>query len=246
MKIRYYKLLSIMVLVIFLIVGCNSGNQAVSASASSTFHDADMEYFSEKEGALVAPDGTVYVFLGIEGSVGLLGNKKLIGKIEGEDDSEPYGFDIGLYACEQDTDRDMLLRYLPQNEWGSYYRKRTAPSLDISYMNCTRLEFVADMEMSQQNMYTAGAEHFSCGNGIVGMDSVVDFFQNVKSGKTANEAGLYTGNRIGTAYGFFTGENAAVVCFPVDSYNDKAYTIMIDNVVYVLPYDYLAQLGFRN
>lgn len=211
--------------------------------------------FSENEnGDIIALDGTEYIYLCNEGSLELLGRKQLIGKISGENASEPYGFDIGLYACEHDTDKVMLLRYMPNNEWGSFYRKKSEPMIDITGKGLIRLEFISYQEESPQYMYSVGSEHIACGKGISGKENVSDFFKDILAGETAEAAGLYDKisdvdgticYELGKVYGFYQGENAAVKPYEVWSFDDKDYSITIDDVQYVLPKEYLEKLGYR-
>ncbi len=213
----------------------------------------NLDYYQLKDdGTIVAPDGTKYVSVCVEGFLELMGKKTRIGVVAGEEGHKSYGFENGLYVCEQDTDHVMLLRYMPESEWGVFYRKKTAPPLDYSLQNCVRLELVGYQELqSDQNMYSAGADHITCGKGIVGREKVAAFFKAVMSAGPAvglNESvekedgtpeNIYA---YGNIYGFFEGETAAVIPFCVTTYDDKAFSVMIDNVDYVLPTEYLEQL----
>lgn len=209
-------------------------------------------YRLNTDGTILAPDGVEYVFVCHEGFLELLGKKTRVGIIEGEEDQKGYGFALGLYACEQDTDRVMLLRYMQDSEWGMIYRKKTSPALDYSYQNCVRLELVGYQELqSDENMYSAGAEHINCGRGIAGRGKVADLFSAILSSGPATglfelvekeDGTLENCYGYGKIYGYFEGENAAVVPFSVTSYDDKAFSVMIDNVEYELPENYLRQL----
>ncbi len=224
---------------------------AMSHGQAGNGHNLDT-YQLKSEGTIVAPDGSEYVFVCNEGFLELLGRKTRVGIIEGEEDQKGYGFALGLYACEQDADRVMLLRYMQDSEWAMIYRKKTSPALDYSYQNCVRLELVGYQELqSDENMYTAGAEHINCGKGITGREKVIDFFDEIMTaGPVAgldelvkkDDGTLENCYEYGKIYGYFEGENAAVLPFAVTSYDDKAFSVMIDNVEYELPGNYLRQL----
>ena len=76
--------------------------------------------------------------------------------------------------------------------------------------------------------------------------------------KTAKEAGLYdlvkapdgrleNCYKMGKVYGCFKDEPNLAVSFSVTSFNDKAYSIRLDNTYeYVLPEKWLAELIKRN
>ncbi len=210
---------------------------------------AGIELFSIKDdGSIVAPDGSEYSFVGNEGFLDLVGRRKLIGKIRDEEDQDIYGIiETGLYACQQDVNRVMLLRYRPDSEWGSFYRKKTASVVAISIDNCERLEFVGYREDE-----IAAVKHISCRDGIANKEDITEFLFMIKSAETVQDVGLYEAEplencyEIGKVYGFFTGENTLVVSYPVTSFDDQAYSIMIDNTEYVLPKEYLLELASNN
>lgn len=248
------RLLCVLFAVIMLLLaGCGFVQSAVAGQSAPDGKNIDSYQLTE-DGTIAAPDGTEYESVCVEGFLELLGRKTLVGVVKGEEGQKSYGFENGLYACEQDTDRVMLLRYMPESEWGVFYRKKTAPLLDYSLQNCVRLELIGYHEIefhSDENMYSAGAEHINCGKGIAGKGNVTAFFESVMAVGPA--VGLYALAEnedgtpdncygYGTIYGYFEGETAAAIPFNVTSYNNKAYSIMIDNVEYALPIEYLELL----
>ena len=205
------------------------------------------------ENHIVTPDGTEYVFLANEGFVCTFGERTLLGRIEGENVSFTHlgaEFETGMFACEGDPDRRILVRSVPDSEWLAYYRKASLPPLDPSPDNCVRMEFVLYGQI--------GIEHLTCGEGIVGAENVKAFLADIRSQQTVREANLYdlcrtpdgyleNCRQIGCVYGFFQSEPNLAVPLPVTSYNDKAYSISLGNSgEYVLPESWLAALTASN
>jgi hypothetical protein len=89
------KSITVLILITFvLLTGCsmslNYTEQSNYNAASDETTSTKLELFTDnKNGGLVAPDGTEYTFLCNEGFLELLGTKQLIGKVSGEYDSEP-------------------------------------------------------------------------------------------------------------------------------------------------------------
>ncbi len=166
---------------------------------------------------------------------------------ESQDPADDYywGFQSGIYSIKSDDDYSVLIRYVPYNEWALIYRKSSLPPFDFSIDNCSRLELV-------ERTYDADANavHVSCGEGMTDREQIAAFLSDVRSQKTAEEAGLYdllpeaeNGIRyFGTPhviYGFFEEEPHVAICLNVTSYDDQAYSVSLEKVgippEYVLP-----------
>ena len=162
------------------------------------------------------------------------------------DDPEQFehhwlGFTPGIYSVKGDEDCSILIRYIPDDEWYTVYRKSSLPPLDVSVDNCSRLELV---ERTYDD--AANAVHISCGEGMTDRAQIAAFLSDVRSQQTAQEAGLYdllpeTENGIryfGTPhvlYAFFEEEPTLVLRMEVSSYNNQAYSVSLDGKQYVLP-----------
>ena len=206
-------------------------------------------------GFISSPDtvsfyGKEYTYLASEPNLCHLGKLEFKGGME----DEPKQFEhmlgeiqTGLYSVRGDESNRVLVRYQPNNEWYSVYRKSSLPPLDYSANNCCRIEFVK---------WRSGAseDHRVCGKGIADLSMIVEFLSDVRSQKTPTEAGLYNyviqpngfykNCRItGTVLGYFEDEPFVCIRMDVTSYNDQAYSISIEGKEYVLPDKWVERLG---
>lgn len=214
------------------------------------------EYFIKTNDNLItAPDGTEYKFLAYEGSACVFGSTEFIGKIKGEKSSFYHlsmKIETGLYSCENDPERNILVRNVPDSEWKSFYRKASLPDIDLSPENCIRLELI------KENAYEIDIKHMSCNEGITDSKEIAAFFADVRSQQTAEEANLYNlvkkpdgmlenCYKLGVVYGYFKDEPNLAVSFHVTSYDDKAYSISLDEPYeYVLPAKWIHELMNKN
>lgn len=209
--------------------------------------------FSKTEnGNLVSASGTEYTHLTNEPNLYYLGDLSFLGSVEGEKKTSQhlgYSYQTGLFSIENDDSHDVLVRYSPNSEWFSLYRKTSLPPFDYSVDNCNRLELVLWKDNTENDIV-----HSSCGDGISSKDEIEDFLSDVRSQESPRAAGLYelitqpngmleNCYNYGVIYGFFEDEPYVVLQMNVTSYNDLAYSVNIDGREYVLPEEWLQRLN---
>ncbi len=216
---------------------------------------SNTELFKEEGYTIISPGGIKYVFLANEEEslVTTFGSRYFLGRIEGEKtsfchlDAEMY---TGIYSCEKDPERRTLVRVVPDSEWLFYYRKASLPKLDLTPDNCIRFELIKD------NPWIPDIKHMTCNDGIVNPDDLKAFLADVRSQKTAEEAGLYNlvrkpdgtlDNHINyVAFGYFKDEPNLAIKLYVSNFNNEAYSIEIDGKEYVLPEKWYKALSQKN
>lgn len=200
---------------------------------------------------MVSNSGVEYTHLANEGILYYLGDLDFIGSIQGEEKTSQHlglSYQTGMFAIKDADNDNILIRYAPDNEWFSIYRKTSLPSFDSSVDNCVRLEFIAGIENTESD-----AIHTTCGDGIVDTSEIAEFLSDVRSQKDPREAGLYDLIKkpdgmlencyvYGVVYCFFVEEPNLAVRLDITSYNDLAYSISIDGKEYVLPIEWLQKL----
>jgi len=213
-----------------------------------------MEFFLLDNGNIIAPDGTEYVFLKNEGFVEVFGAHTLLGKVINEEPPsfvKDYGWDEGMYACENDPDLRILMRIVPNSEWRAYYRRADLPNVDLSLNKCTRFEFVGYMETDLWPWYTPDIRHLSCNEGITDLEEIKAFLSDIRRQKSPDRAGLWdlvewpdsSCYMFGKVHGYIEGEPNLAIPLYVYSFDDKAYSIQLDNgKEYVLPEKWLHAL----
>lgn len=212
-------------------------------------------FFIKTDDIITAPNGTEYKFLANEGFVCVFGNTEFVGKIKGEKSSFYHlsmKIETGLYSCENDPEQNILVRNVPDSEFRSFYRKASLPDIDLSLDNCIRFELI------KGNEYEIDINHMSCNEGIVDSDDIAAFLVDIRSQKTAKEANLYDLVRkpdgilencyhLGVVYGYIKDEPNLAIPLYVTSYNDKAYSISLDQShEYVLPEKWISELQKQN
>ena len=201
--------------------------------------------FTETENkTIVANDGTEYTFVGNEGVVWCFGEKEFIGHVAGEKNFFAHLTMIiktGMYSV--NGSQDVLVRYLPDNEFYSIYVKSDLLKTEISLDNCIRFEFVKGSPSNNTDYSPSQKAITDC----------EQFLTKIRSGKTAKDAGLYelVKQPDGTlencyVYGYLCGVVQEginlVIPLQVMSFDDKAYSIMLDDVEYVLPEEWINEL----
>ena len=143
---------------------------------------------------------------------------------------------------------NILIRYAPDSEWFSIYRNASLPSFDFSVDNCSRIELVFENGYLENNII-----HATCGDGITDKSEIDEFLSEIRSQQNPDEAGLYDLIRkpngmlencyvYAVVYGYFEDEPNLVTRMDITSYNDLAYSIMIECEEYVLPVEWLEKL----
>ena len=150
------------------------------------------------------------------------------------------GIKTGMYSV--NGQQDVLVRYFPNVEFAAIYVKSDLLKTEISLENCIRFQFVKGTLFSETEP-----------NFQKSITECEQFLTEIKSGQTAKDAGLYDSLRQpnGTlnncyVYGYVCGivqeDLNIVIPLQVMSFDDKAYSILIDGVEYVLPEEWLIKL----
>lgn len=198
--------------------------------------------------------GTEYTYLASEPTLYYLGELEFETGIEGEPESFGHmlgTIETGLFSIRDAETDNILIRYTPDNEWFSIYRKFSLPPLDYSADNCSRLEFVDANHGSAES-----EDHRSCGKGVTDPSMIVSFLSDVRSQKTPAEAGLFdyviqpngfykNCYVTGAIYGYFEDEPYVHIRMNITSYNDQAYSVSLDGKDYVLPDPWVELLEIR-
>lgn len=207
----------------------------------------DVGFTADDDGKVFSmDDGTEYVSVGVEGRVWCFGEQEFVGHIEGEKTSFTHlGLEIktGMYSV--GGNQDVMVRYFPDNEFGFIYVKKDLLKTEATLDNCTKLGFV-------KNIYND--ETASPGNLIT---ECSQFLDEIRSGPSAKEAGLYDlviqpngYYKNCYVYGYICGviqeDVNIVIPMTVKSFDDKAYSVTIDDVEYVLPQEWLDRFVKRN
>lgn len=201
--------------------------------------------FREMENKIiVANDGTEYTLVGGEGTFRCFGEQAFIGHVKGEKKAFVHLSNViktGMYSV--GGSRDVLIRYLPDNEFSVVYVKSDLLKTKIDLEHCIRLVFVE--ELFSNNVGIANSN-----NGIYECEA---FLNEIKNGLEAKEAGLYDLVKQPDGayenlyvYGYVCGvlqeDLNLVIPLEVWSFDDKAYSIRIEGKEYVLPQERLDQL----
>ena len=233
------KMMCLLIATLFLLCGCSRE-----------------PVFTELEnGNLVSPEGVEYTLIGTEPELYYLGTLTFAAGVKGE---ETYNYRLGkpsrngMYSIAESTAKgttdDILIRKLPDNEWYSVYRKATLPPLDLSPERCVKLEL-----FSSNDPFLLEADHTTCADGIRDPEVIAEFFADVYSQKSPEEAGLYDGNPenskgCGVVYAFFEDEPELLMPMFVKSFNDQAYAVYVpmQDKSYVLPEEWVDLLIYTS
>ena len=223
----------ICVAIIFSFASCNNNVK---------FTETDVVKFTETENkTIVANDGTEYTFVGFEGRVSCFGEWDFIGHVEGEKKSFIHltsEIKTGMYSV--NGKQDVLVRYFPDNEFSAIYVKSDLLKTEFTLDNCIRFEFVKGLLFDKDE--TALSKK--------GITECEQFLNEIKNGQKARDAGLYNLVKQPNGmlkncyvYGYVCGiiqeDINIVIPLRVMSFDDKAYSIEIDGIEYVLQKEWL-------
>lgn len=208
-----------------------------------------------ENGNLIDNSGIEYTRLANEGHLYYLGEIEFIGNVRGErKTSQQLGspYQTGMFAIKSNAGDNILIRYEPDNEWFSIYRKTSLPAFVFSVDNCVRLEFVSGIGNIEKDII-----HITCKGGIFDKSEIAEFLSDVRSQESPSEAGLYDLIKnsdgmlencytYGVIYGFFEEEPNLVIRMSITSYNDLAYSIAIGADEYVLSTSWFQKLVTAN
>lgn len=224
------SIIFICLVTVFSFVACNNDNPVI---------------FTEIENkSIVANDGTEYTFVGFEGGVWCFGERDFIGRVEGEKKSFVHLADkikTGMYSV--NDSQDVLIRYFPDSEFFSVYVKSELLKTEISLDNCIGFEFVKGSLFYNEKTTLSN----------IGITDCKQFLNEIKNGQKVNDAGLYDLVKQPDGmlkncylYGYVCGvvqeDINIVIPLEVVSFDDKAYSIKIDDIEYVLPQEWLDKL----
>lgn len=253
------RVICLLVASVLLLCGCTPGAQPgrtpptnpSEETAPPVSPELNTVFTWNENGNLVSAAGVEYTFLSTEesGELTCLGDIEFIGHIQGEPETSTHltlSYQTGMYSVKS-TD-NILIRYAPNNEWYSIYRKASLPEYDFSLENCDRIELTHIPEFSVDH-----SQHITCGGGITNKDEIQHFISEIKSQPSPEDAGLYAlvmqpddsfenCYYYAFIYGYFDCEPNLVYCMRVLSYNDQAYSVMLENVAYVLPTSWVQRL----
>ena len=205
---------------------------------------ADNVNFTETENkTIVSTDGTRYTFVGNEDGIWCFGEWEFIGHVKGEKKTFVHGaheIKTGMYSV--NAGKDILVRYFPDNEFAAIYVKSELLKTDATLDNCIRFEFVKGSLLDEKTTISNR-----------GITECEQFLNEIKNGQTAIEAGLYDLVKQPDGmlkncyvYGYVCGvvQDALNLVIPLEvtSFDDKAYSIIIDDTEYVLPQEWIDQL----
>lgn len=193
--------------------------------------------FTETENkTIVSTDGTEYTFVGNESRVWCFGERKFIGHVKGEKKTFVHltsKIKTGMYSV--NDSQDVLVRYFPDNEFAAMYVKSELLKTEVTLDNCIRFEFVKGLL----------SDNTEISNSKKGITDCEVFLNEIKNGQKAKDAGLYDLVKQPDGmlknyyvYGYVCGilqENVnLVIPLEVMSFDDKAYSIRINDIEYVL------------
>ncbi len=202
----------------------------------------DNEIFVEGENnTVISKDGTEYIL--VDGTFGAycLGDREFIGHVKGEKKSFFYQFykiTTGMYSV--DSSRDVLVRYLPHNEFEAIYVRAELLNKEVSIDNCIRFEYVKSLYFGDNSISSTNKSINDCET----------FLNDIRNSQRAIDAGLYDLVKQPDGllkncytYGYICGvlqdDLNLVIPLEVRSFDDKAYSIYLDGVEYVLPEEWL-------
>ena len=138
--------------------------------------------------------------------------------------------------------QDVLTRCFPDNEFTAIYVKSELLKKEVTLDNCIRFEFVEGLLFNKEISISK-----------IGTTECEQFLSEIKSGQKAKDAGPYdlVKQPDGTlkncyVYGYVCGviqdDINIVIPLEVMSFDDKAYSIKINDIEYVLPQEWIDKL----
>ena len=243
------RLICLIIALLIFSCGCSHTAQP-NRSPTDTSSNEQLFTINENEN-IVSPSGVEYSLLANEWLLCYLGDLDFLGSIQGEEKTSQHlelTYQTGMFKIKDADNDNILIRYAPNNEWCSIYRKTSLSDFALSVDNCIRLEFIPGIGNEIDD-----AIHTTCGEGISNQAEISEFLSEIRAQKDPDEAGLYDLVKkpngmlencylYGIVYGFFKEEPNLAVRMEIRSYNNLAYSISIDDKEYVLPTEWLQKL----
>jgi len=238
-------------------LSAQTNNQTVTSVINKSLITS---YEQMKNGHIKDNLGNEYAEFTMEGFITSLGTPKFVAPIKGDSKESSIWSQIfikcGVYSLENDKDLVTIMRISPDSEWQIYYRRVGAPKITLNYGKCSRFEFIGYKETSKSTFYTPSAQHAFCNDGITNKFDVNRFILSMKLAIPVELTGYKDKLRdrtyeecyeYGKVYGYFKGENSFAMEFVVWSYDDKKFTIDInDKSSVVLSESWLKQLQAKH
>ena len=202
------------------------------------------EFTETDNKTIVAADGTKYTFVGNEDKVWCFGEREFISHVKGEKKTVTHlvhKIKTGMYSV--NGNHDVLVRYFPDNEFAAMYVKSELLKTQVALDNCIRFEFVKGSLLNNEEITISQK----------GITECEEFLNEIKSGQNAKDAGLYDLVKQPDGmlkncyvYGYVCGviQEDINILIPLEvmSFDDKAYSIKIDDIEYVLPQEWINKL----
>ncbi|MBE6903790.1 MAG: hypothetical protein E7480_04190 [Ruminococcaceae bacterium] len=204
----------------------------------------NVEFTETENKTIVSTDGTEYTFVGNEGRVWCFGERNFIGHIKGEKKSFVHLLSktkTGMYSV--NGSQDVLVRYFPDNEFSAIYVKSELLKTEVALDTCIRFEFVKGPLFNNEKTTISKKRITEC----------EQFLNEIKNGQKAKDAGLYDLVKqpdgmlkncyvYGYVCGVLQDDVNLVIPLEVMSFDDKAYSIKIDDIEYALSKEWIDKL----
>lgn len=204
----------------------------------------NVEFTETENKTIVSTDGTEYTFVGYEGRLWCFGEQEFVGHVKGEKKTFVHLTNkIKTGMCSVNDSQDVLVRCFPDNELTAIYVNSELLKKEVTLDNCIRFEFVKGSLFNDKKTTLSKK----------GITECEQFLDEIKNGQKAKDAGLYDLVKQPDGmlkncyvYGYVCGviqENINIVIpLKVMSFDDKAYSIRIDDIEYVLTQEWVDKL----
>ena len=204
----------------------------------------EVKFTETGDKTIVTIDGAEYTFIGYEGRVWCFGEREFIGHVKGEKKNFVHltnNVKTGMYSV--DGSQDVLVRYIPDNEFAAIYVKSELLKTKVAIDTCVRFDFAKGSLFDRDETIISKT----------GITECEDFLNEIQSGQKAKDAGLYDLVKQPNGmlencyvYGYVCGviqeDLNIVIPLQVMSFDDKAYSITINDIEYVLTQEWVDKL----
>ena len=204
----------------------------------------EVKFTETGDKTIVTIDGAEYTFIGYEGRVWCFGEREFIGHVKGEKKNFVHlanNVKTGMYSV--DGSQDVLVRYIPDNEFAAIYVKSELLKTEVAIDTCVRFDFAKGSLFDRDETIISKT----------GITECEDFLNEIQSGQKAKDAGLYDLVKQPNGmlencyvYGYVCGviqeDLNIVIPLQVMSFDDKAYSITINDIEYVLTQEWVDKL----
>ncbi len=209
-------------------------------------------FIKNENGNIVSDTGVEYVHLANGTELYHFGTLEFQGHVAGEIEEFTHlvmEIKTGMYSIVGSETDDILIRYFPNNEWFSIYRKASLPTFDYSLDGCDGFKYFSYSDYRTEEIKATSFD-------LSSPNEISDFLTTVRSQNNPKDAGLYelvtqpnglfeNCYTCGYVIGYFNEESNVYVPLPITSYNDLAYSIALIDEEYVLPEEYVQFFGLN-